>query len=220
MKTNNVYEGFDLAREGKWLRSWNVSTGVVGLRECHHTLSGNRWDQLSKRCKPGSVQQLRSDSYLGTENSFENFQQFVEWSRGEVGYDLVDDYGKKWSIDKDILSTGSAFKRYSPDTCLYVPHEVNMFLVSGRPSVLPLGVYFSKARGLYVAQIKNRNQATNLGGYDCPLEAHRAWQKAKVLMGREIATPFKSCHRKLYDGLNSKMDQIEADWFCGRESFL
>lgn len=94
-------------------------------------LSGQRWESMEKRCIDGGDQQIKYPRYAGTTNMFGNFNDFVEWSRAEVGYDLRESIGNQswaWCIEKDILGNGS--KVYSPETCLFVPNAVNIFLTA------------------------------------------------------------------------------------------
>ena len=210
--TKNFYEDFDKQdSKGMWLRCWNEPTGIVNQRESHHTLSGARWDQMEKRCTHGSVQQVRAKSYEGCLNLFSDFQEFVEWSRTEYGYCLRDaGTGKMWSLDKDLLSFG---KIYSPNTCVFVPNKVNIFLAYKHTKLgeLPIGVYFNKSRGKYVGQIKINGKAYNLGGYSEPLEAHRAWQVAKIEAARILMDEFVD-HAKLASGLASRIELIKQDY--------
>lgn len=46
-----------------------------------------------------------------------DFEKFYDW--------CLDNYVEGWQIDKDLLSGDE--KIYSPDTCLFVPPEVNAF---------------------------------------------------------------------------------------------
>lgn len=211
VKTVNIYEGFDkMGVNGLWLRCWNEPTGVINLRESHHSLSGQRWDQIIKRCKKFSVQQIRASSYKGVCNQFKDFQHFVEWSLLEYGYQMRDDVtGKFWSIDKDILGNT---KVYSEDTCLFVPNKVNVFVsyVHRKDSSLPIGVYFNQERKKYIGQIKIEGKAVNLGASSCPHQAHKLWQARKVEQGYKLLDEFKE-HHKLQYALDAKLQMILKD---------
>ena len=67
-----------------------------------------------------------------------------------------------WQLDKDILIKGN--KIYSPDTCCFVPSEINNLFVGCNKSrgSLPIGVTFNKRLKRYVAQIsKNKKYWLN-----------------------------------------------------------
>lgn len=62
------------------------------------------------------------------------FPKFKEW------FNL--NYIKGWEIDKDVLFKGN--KLYSPETCCFLPKEVNSFFTIKRrrkKGNLPLGVF-------------------------------------------------------------------------------
>lgn len=73
---------------------------------------------------------------------FSNFKKWFDANFVE-GYDL----------DKDILVKGN--KVYSPDTCCFVPHEINILVRNynrkHKQFNLPTGVYYDKIRNKYKA---------------------------------------------------------------------
>jgi len=62
-----------------------------------------------------------------------NFQNFAEW--------FEENNIEGFQLDKDILIKGN--KIYSPDTCCFVPNEINLLLTknNSRRGDCPLGVY-------------------------------------------------------------------------------
>lgn len=64
-----------------------------------------------------------------------NFQNFAQWF--EESYKP---HMEGWHLDKDILQTGN--KIYSPETCVFVPQEINKFFIKKKikDNGLPLGV--------------------------------------------------------------------------------
>lgn len=187
------------------------------------TLSGQRWESIEKRCQVDGDQQRKYPRYKGTTNLFESFNDFVEWSRFEVGYDLRENVGRQsWAycIEKDILGNGS--KVYSPDTCLFVPNAVNIFLTARNASRgdYPIGAAWKEQNKKFQAQVRDRGTSRYLGLYEDPFEAHRAWQLGKIDIGRVFASEFKDWHTKLYNGLNSWLDKIQDDYDNYRETII
>lgn len=220
-KTVKLYEDFQ-NEQGQWLISKCITISTNNY-ESHHSLSGARWGGILKRCIVDGDQQTRYPRYKGTENHFTDFQEFVEWSRGEVGYLLREPIGDRswaYSVEKDILGQGK--KIYSPETCLLVPNAVNMFLTARNASrgEWPLGVAWKKSNSKFEGQVKDRGKKTYLGLFTDPFECHRAWQKAKVDNGRRFALEFKDWHGKLYNGLNAWLDKIQDDYDNHRETIL
>lgn len=69
------------------------------------------------------------------EKSWYNFANFYSWAKDQVGC-----LNKGWQMDKDILVKGN--KHYSPETCCFVPSQVNALFTkreSGRGQY-PIGV--------------------------------------------------------------------------------
>jgi hypothetical protein len=143
--------------QGDWVRSSSVR-GVQTL-----TVSGAKWKDLVKRCKPGGYYQTTYPTYAGACNDFKNFQIFVEWSIRQVGYNC------EWELDKDILFKRN--KSYSEDTCVFVPRELNIFFAksTGRRGTLPIGVHWCTDRLKYRASCGNGAGTSEfLGYFDAP----------------------------------------------------
>lgn len=205
---------------------WQIrlhKTVAPNVYERYSTLSGQRWESIEKRCIDGGDQQRKYPRYAGTTNMFGNFNNFVEWSRTEVGYDLREPVGNQswaWCIEKDILGDGS--KIYSPETCLFVPNAVNIFLTARNASrgEYPIGVAWKEKNNKFQAQVRDRGTSRYLGLHSDPMEGHRAWQLGKIDIGRNFALEFKGWHDKLYNGLNVWLDKIQDDYDNHRETIL
>lgn len=215
-----LYE--DIKINGEWVTTFS-RTIEPKVYERTITLSGQRWESINKRCQVGGDQQTKYPRYEGTTNLFPNFNDFVEWSQGEVGYALREQLGKQsWAycIEKDILGNGS--KIYSPDTCLYVPNAVNIFLTARNASRgdYPIGAAWKEKNKKFQAQVRDRTTSRYLGLHSDPMEAHRAWQLGKIDIGRNFALEFKGWHDKLFVGLNVWLDKIQDDFNNHRETIL
>lgn len=78
-----------------------------------------------------------------------NFQTFAEWCYSQIGF------GEKgWQLDKDILLKGN--KLYSPETCCFVPSEINGLFTKRQAERgnCPIGVY-EHSKGRYRASCSN-----------------------------------------------------------------
>lgn len=216
-----IFEEFDAKGDaGEWLSEWSVPTGTKNKYEKHRSLSWRRWCDIVQRCREGGKFQERRITYKGVLNRFSDFQNFTNWSISQIGYDIKDDKGQLYVLDKDILS--EEFKVYSEDTCLFVPKSINNFILgSGRiRGDYPVGVYKHKQSGLFHSRIKIEAKQKSLGYFTDPLSAHRAWQKAKYEMTYSIADSFKNTHEKLYEGLSKWAMKIEAEYNCFKETHL
>lgn len=215
-----LYE--DVKVDSEWVICYH-KTVTTNTYERYMTLSGQRWQSIDKRCQVGGDQQTKYPRYEGTTNLFPDFQEFVEWSKGEVGYDLREPVGKQsWAycIEKDILGNGS--KVYSPETCLYVPNAVNIFLTARNASrgAYPIGAAWKEKNKKFQAQVRDRNTSRYLGLHSDPMDAHRAWQLGKIDIGRNFALEFQGWHDKLFVGMNAWLDKIQDDYDNHRETIL
>jgi hypothetical protein len=87
---------------------------------------------------------------------WKTLSKFKEW------YD--NNYVEGWHLDKDILVKGS--KLYSPETCCFVPEEINSALIAKSSKTgLPIGVYFKKRNGKFCAQMSVCNNGVRESGY-------------------------------------------------------
>jgi len=83
-------------------------------------------------------------------------------------------------LDKDILFPGN--KIYGPDTCVFVTHDVNIFLIdsAGARGEHPIGVHFHKMTGRFQAACNNPfGKGPYIGLFDNPEDAHLAWKQKK-----------------------------------------
>lgn len=136
-----------------------------------HRLFYELWKGMLGRCYNES-ELLKRPTYRGcsVDPYFLNFQNFANWC--EVNY------VEGFRIDKDILVKRN--KIYSPDTCCFVPVEINsLFILCGKNrGNAPVGVLKTEYNK-YMANVSIGNVKTYLGTYDCELEAFSVYKKAK-----------------------------------------
>lgn len=96
------------------------------------------------------------------------------------------------NLDKDLLGDGTL---YSPDTCCFLPTEINTFITDRTPYAgkYPTGVSMHKQFNKLCAAINNNftGKREHLGVFTDPQEAHEAWRKRKhelALMYAEMQT--------------------------------
>lgn len=102
-----------------------------------------RWSNMIRRCyHTKSMEASYKDCQVAEEWS--SLKAFSSW------YNCFHEEGMV--IDKDLLSG----KIYSPDTCLFVPPNVNSFITtSGSQYLLPSGVHFNKEKGKFCSRVYN-----------------------------------------------------------------
>ena len=134
----------------------------------------SKWRTMIERCY-GSKIHLSRPTYAGCTitDEWRDFQDFADWF---VSHDYS---GYGYQLDKDILIPNN--KIYSPDTCCFVPQELNILFTNTRPSRdnCPQGVYFRKEYSRYTAQLAVDGGTKHLGSFGCSNEAHLAYMVAK-----------------------------------------
>lgn len=96
------------------------------------------WSNLLERSYCPKLKK-RAPTYANVSCSPEwhNFQEFAEWCQWQVGFKE-----DGWHLDKDLLC--SKEKIYSPETCVFLPIEINSFLSTTNSNGLAQGVYKSE----------------------------------------------------------------------------
>lgn len=106
-------------------------------------------------------------------NDWFYFDNFLEWYNSR-------EYGE--NIDKDLKNFGK--QEYSSDNCLLLSKVTNNFLVGlfTKKSKLMKGVqlYANRYKKCWKAQVNNGTRTILIGWFYSELEAHIAWQQAKI----------------------------------------
>lgn len=162
---------------------WKRSIFVGGKRVCMR--GGQIWNSLVQRCKTGSKTKTDLPTYKDAENHFLDFQDFMEWATNQIGY------SEGYDLDKDILIKGN--KVYSRETCVFVPHEINMFFTKRQQKRenIPIGVIKRKDCKRYTAQGHVNGVTKNLGTFRTAEEAFNAYKSHKESRALELAEKWK-----------------------------
>ena len=124
-----------------------------------------------------------------------NFQNFANWATEQKGFTE-----KGWELDKDILSNG--VKIYSPETCAFIPKQINSFLVQSpsRDARLPHGV-LAVSDG-FLATAKVCGKRLRIGLFKTCDDAEKAYIEFKTERLRELAEFWKDrLDIRVYDAL-------------------
>ena len=103
------------------------------------------WQSMLKRCFSDKCRS-KNLTYKGcnVSDNFLNYSFFYDWCQEQIGFGKVDEKGRYWQLDKDLLFVGN--KTYSETTCVFVPHKINSFFADrgNARGEYPLGVIFTK----------------------------------------------------------------------------
>lgn len=134
----------------------------------------SKWIGMLMRCYAPQLHAKRP-TYTGCITT----EEWLRFSNFELWMGTQDWEGKQ--LDKDLLVPNN--KLYSPETCVFLPRKLNMFLLDSAASrgKYPIGVSWDKGTGRFVARCRNpfTDKEQKLGRFDTPEEAHLAWKERK-----------------------------------------
>lgn len=150
-----------------------------------HIPSYQTWGQMLKRCY--------SEDFLNKQPTYRGCSVCEEWwsfSKFKEWFD--ENYIDGYCLDKDILFKGN--KVYSPQTCCFVPNEINVLLCKSdkKRGDTPIGVYKRKLVGgySYMAYLNKYGVRVNIGTFNTPELAFAAYKSAKEAHIEEMATRY------------------------------
>jgi len=174
--------------------------GEVDHTEIFKRKQHHRWINMMHRCYNAKIYE-KCPSYKGCTvcKEWHNFQVFDKWY--EENYYEID--GQTMEVDKDILVKGN--KIYSPETCVFVPHNINtLFLKSdGKRGEFPIGVSLHKKSNTYIASCKNKfTKKVTIGYYPTIELAFNTYKKYKKTIIKEVADDYKDkIPQRLYEAM-------------------
>lgn len=162
----------------------------VKLKEELPRVNGHRkrkviWDCPYYRDWQEMLRRGFSDRFKKRQPAYKDCTVCSEWKYLSNFIEWVDSQpNKNWqncSLDKDFLSEGN--KIYSPETCVYIPQGLNVFISKGVRGECLLGVRpTGNVTNPYNANCKNPFDIGGkswIGVFTTELEAHKAWQAKK-----------------------------------------
>ena len=161
------------------------------------------WTSMLRRCYSDKYQK-RFPTYKGCYvcEEWHNYSNFKEWYDKNY-YEI---YGEQMALDKDILAKGN--RAYSPDTCVFVPQNINKLFIKRNKSrgKYPVGVYFDKNANKFRAQCcifyNAKTQKEFLGLYNTIDEAFNAYKQFKEANIKQMADYYKeNIPNKLYEAM-------------------
>ena len=164
------------------------------------------WDGILRRCYSERIKKLRNSySDCLVDECWHNLQNFGEWF--EKNYNPK--YMKSWCLDKDILVKGNRI--YSPETCCFVPNEINVIFTNGyiRRGEYPKGVSYKPKINKYIAQYQKDGVVTHIGTFKTVDEAFQAYKEAKEKYIKEKADKWKDqIDPKVYEAMYNYQVEI------------
>lgn len=164
----------------------------VGAYSTSNTKIYKMWVRMLERCYDEKYHN-KYPTYKDVEvcDEWLNFQNFAGWCESKHHFHLKDANERSYQLDKDILVKGN--KVYSPETCCFIPSEINLLILNNGKcrGKHPVGVYFNRPRKKYIANLNCRKSQKHLGMFRTPEEAFRAYKQAKESYVKEVANKWK-----------------------------
>ena len=154
----------------------------------------------------------KNPTYVGVEvcEDWLCFQNFAKWCYSQKGFKVRDNLGNYFQLDKDILVKGN--KVYSPETCCFVPQEINKLVLKSAKTrgKLPIGVSAKRWSEGFVASINKGAKKLTVGNFKTVEEAFSAYSGAKESYIKEIAGKWKEqIDSRVYESLMSYKVDID-----------
>ena len=156
----------------------------------HMTKEYRLWNNMVNRCyneKELSRYPTYKDCHVSEDWRY--LSNFKEWCNNQIGFG-----NQGWELDKDLLSKDC--KIYSEHTCVFVPPEINGFLLNGNSyrGDLPVGVILDKGakKPRYRARLSKYGKYHCYGSYSNPTDAFYAYKQAKEDFAKELAEKWKA----------------------------
>jgi len=169
--------------------------GIVGMiltvnEDGKQLDSYHKWVAMLERCYDKKLH-IKHPTYIDCSVSKEwhYYPTFVKWYNENI-YEVENE---TMCLDKDILIKGN--KIYSPETCCFVPQEINLLFTkaNARRGNNPIGVDYIKKNSNYRARCKfGKGESIHLGIYNNSTDAFYAYKKYKEMVIKSIADKYKN----------------------------
>lgn len=153
------------------------------------------WNNMLKRCYDERYQEKHPTyKVCKVHKDWHNFQNFAKW--------FEENYKEGFHLDKDLLYKGN--KEYGPDTCIFVPSQINTFTLghSNARGKYKIGVSRKgsvNAPRPYRAKINdNYGKIINLGYFPTEEQAYQVWLKAKLQQALEYKPEMDEIDLRIY----------------------
>ena len=150
------------------------------------------WQHMLYRCTERYWAKYPTYAGVTCSENFKSYSYFYEWCNRQVGFKSIDEKGKNWNLDKDILVKNN--KVYSEDICVFVPTKINSLLTKSNKARggQPIGVSFYKNFNKFRAACNDGcGTQIYLGSFNSPLEAFQTYKAFKEGVIKQIADKYK-----------------------------
>ena len=132
----------------------------------------DKWHSMIRRCySEHSLKMYPLYTNVEVDVRWKHFSGFKVWMESQNWQGMT--------LDKDWIGEGTI---YSPETCRFIPQELNVFLSENLFKEFPGSrLKFLDGRDKpYISQSMVQGKKKHLGVFSCEFDAHRAWQMSKL----------------------------------------
>ena len=151
------------------------------------------WEGMLKRCFSEKYK-TRNTTYkdCNVSDNFLHYSFFHDWCQEQIGFGKVDEKGRSWQLDKDLLFVDN--KTYSETACVFIPQEINKFFTDrgNDRGEYPVGVCFHKQKGKFQASCAVNGKQQYLGAFNTPEEAFAVYKTFKENLCKQLALKWES----------------------------
>lgn len=145
-----------------------------------------KWNSMLTRCY--------NKRYQSDKPSYEESKVAPEWHYFMAFRSWMEK--QNWQgkhLDKDLLVYGN--KVYTPDTCCFIPNEINVALSTnkkrGYDKELPTGIFFEKESGKYLVQMSKFGKNKKIGRFKTLEEATLVYKNERESYVKQLADKYK-----------------------------
>lgn len=152
------------------------------LRGVRGTKSYSHWKNMLSRCYSNYHSHVAYEA-CSVCDEWLLYSNFKRW--------FDENYKEGYQLDKDILVKGN--KVYSPETCSFVPRQINALLISRKRDRgnLPIGLVLNKLNKNKIYQVQVCGRIPYSVGYFSTIdEAFRVYKREKEKIIKERATQY------------------------------
>lgn len=165
----------------------NKKVFSVGVNDIKNVCDENKklkpsyriWYNMLARCYGKSKPNNYEKCYVCEE--WLTFSYFQEW--------FLENYIEGWQLDKDILIKGN--KVYSPQTCCFVPKEINMAFTKSDKTRGKNIIGVTYRKGKFEANVSCEGKSQYIGFFDTEIEAFNAYKNAKEQYIKTLGEKYK-----------------------------
>lgn len=192
-------------RNGEWFREAEVH--IEGKVYKIFSKAAIIWNNIKQRTKIGSAYQKQKKFYAGTRLEFKDFQDFCDFCQVTPGYNLKDEQGRNYALDKDLLGKDE-IRAYSKEACCFLPTKINSALTKQKKNKndadLPSGIVITKGK------YKVRDGRGSRDYYLDTLE--EAIKTKNMLLANRLESylPDVSYDQRVVEALKNKIEELRS----------